>query len=146
MKFKFSRFEEMMPTDIEPFRPRGTVVRLFIGDEWYVGMLRRFSMENEGGDIHYLGLSPMARFSHRSPYKADDPGEILLTEADKAISGSCGEDNQAFKILEPKKIIWENSVKNLMVIKFTNGSAVLSRRKNDWAVVKKMLEAAKTLI
>jgi hypothetical protein len=130
------RLTPLTPEDIQPYIHKESVVRLFIDKNWYAGRLHDFSVHNGNSEIL---LGPVIRFGHREKVDPEEPGDVLITENDKPICDSLTDQKQ-FPLTSANKINSENMPEGVLVVRASNGVAVLSCRGRDFMSVEILLQ------
>lgn len=99
-------------------------------------MLHTTKVEN---DLAFLWISPLVRFGHRQVVDPADPGTVLVTHDDRPIQGSYIISAQPFRLCNPQRLEWDGRPKEVLVISFEDGTAILSSRQWDIAAVDHLL-------
>jgi len=135
------RLVDMTPLDVQPYQSSGTAVRLFINGKWFAGIMDHLSIDQ---NPCLLRLKRHGLLHRDPPTPADEPGESLFSDRDMVMREIVS-DGQPFMIDSPEMVIRQDNPSDVLVIKFKNGIAILSRRQEDMAKAKRLLQMAEAL-
>ena len=128
--------------DVQPYQSSGTAVRLSIKGKWFAGIMDHLSSIDQ--DPCLLRFEIYGHLHQDPPTPADELGESLFSDRDKLV-GEITVNGQAFVITGPEKVTRPNDPSDVLVIKFKDGTAILSHRQEDMAKAKRLLKMAEAL-
>jgi hypothetical protein len=123
--------------DVAPFHKKEVAVRLFKNGRWYAGIHHETFFDETFIKMY---LWQFLRFWHPEAIDPTDPGSALFTDKDKPLEKSFRENERAFILKNPRKLIGHGYEPDVLIISFDDGIAILSTRGVDIDLVKNLFK------
>ena len=141
--------KEYLPLEKEDFRPYSpkkfeVAGRIFKNQKWFAGNLNDIVFS----DLSALKVRLESITSYIKNLDSDDPedfGESIIKVNDMPLKGTFGMRSQPFTLNNAERLVIEPARDDVLVIRFTGGAVVLSKRTCDLLAVKEILGRAEAI-
>lgn len=141
--------EPLTEDDIRPYKSGTPVVRLYLSTSlterrWYAGTLADISLEKGNDNSHVCSVTTRrrVRYGHAEPVNPHDPGKSLITVKDKIIANSLVEHGEPIVLDNAGKLETDRCPDGMLVIRSSNGTAIVSVRAEDVFAVSALIRSA----
>ena len=133
--------------DVSPYSPSSfeVVGRVFKNKRWFIGELKKFDFPDSSTLV--IKLEPMAELSanYLDSNNLEEFGDTIVTLKDIPLDKTFSQRSQPFSlIISPEKLIPNKILADVLIIRFIDGFALISKRPCDISAVKEILGRAET--